>query len=97
MLLIPPHFFFSFLSRPRDGELRRRVLETVEEHQPPAAWPSAASLHALSTWPSPFPPSLVQLPPPLPKQPPSQDGCPVPGARLGLHVTADTGGRVAQV
>lgn len=45
---ITPILFCSFPSCPRDGELGRGIVEMVEERQPPAAWPSAASLHAPS-------------------------------------------------
>lgn len=67
----------------------------VEGCQPPAASPSAVCLHThLAQFIPPL--SLAQLPPPLPKQAPSRDGRPDPGARLGPCVTADRGGRVAR-
>jgi len=54
--------FCSFPSCPRDGEQGRGVLEMVEEHQPPAAMPSAASLHAPSACSSRSPPARSSCP-----------------------------------
>lgn len=65
----------------------------MEEQQPPA---SMTQCCLPSHTQHPAQSSLVQLPPPLPEQLPSWDRRLDPSARLGMCVTADTGGRVAR-